>query len=160
MALIGCPECDREVSTRASVCPDCGCPISSEPDIERKLVNTNRVKNAFNLVARLGIGFVVLVAASEGSVEAGVIGGLIIGGSVIPAALRMRVDALRQAGRMSRGRSKLEDRIADLEDRLIHDESRREDSRETRLAELEERLDFAERLLTKRATEPDTTGQL
>ena len=28
MALIPCPECKREVSTRAIACPACGCPIA------------------------------------------------------------------------------------------------------------------------------------
>lgn len=28
MALIKCPECHREVSDRATACPNCGCPIS------------------------------------------------------------------------------------------------------------------------------------
>ena len=28
MALIACPECKREVSTRAIACPACGCPIA------------------------------------------------------------------------------------------------------------------------------------
>lgn len=28
MALIGCPECRREVSDRAPSCPHCGCPIA------------------------------------------------------------------------------------------------------------------------------------
>lgn len=29
MALIKCPECGKEVSDKASACPNCGCPISS-----------------------------------------------------------------------------------------------------------------------------------
>lgn len=35
MALIPCPECGREVSTRASSCPGCGCPIgqAAEPPV-------------------------------------------------------------------------------------------------------------------------------
>ena len=28
MALIRCPECKRELSDKASACPNCGCPIS------------------------------------------------------------------------------------------------------------------------------------
>ena len=30
MALIKCSECGREVSDKASVCPDCGCPIEKK----------------------------------------------------------------------------------------------------------------------------------
>ena len=29
MALIKCPECNREVSDKAKACPNCGCPIST-----------------------------------------------------------------------------------------------------------------------------------
>ena len=32
MALIPCPECKREVSTRATACPACGCPIAESRD--------------------------------------------------------------------------------------------------------------------------------
>lgn len=30
MALIKCPECDKEISDNASARPNCGCPISNE----------------------------------------------------------------------------------------------------------------------------------
>lgn len=30
MALIKCPECGKEISDRASTCPNCGCPIETE----------------------------------------------------------------------------------------------------------------------------------
>lgn len=29
MALIKCPECEKEVSDSAKCCPNCGCPIKS-----------------------------------------------------------------------------------------------------------------------------------
>jgi hypothetical protein len=29
MSLINCPECGKQVSDRASVCPNCGCPIEN-----------------------------------------------------------------------------------------------------------------------------------
>jgi formylglycine-generating enzyme required for sulfatase activity len=31
MALVPCPECGRNVSTRAAACPHCGCPIETAP---------------------------------------------------------------------------------------------------------------------------------
>ncbi len=32
MTLVSCPECDKKVSTRASACPNCGCPIAGSPE--------------------------------------------------------------------------------------------------------------------------------
>lgn len=32
MALVKCPECEKEISDRAKVCPNCGCPISLNQD--------------------------------------------------------------------------------------------------------------------------------
>lgn len=34
MALIKCPECGREISDKAGSCPNCGYPISAEPQME------------------------------------------------------------------------------------------------------------------------------
>ena len=31
MALINCPECNKQISDRASACPDCACPIAAQP---------------------------------------------------------------------------------------------------------------------------------
>ena len=32
MAMIDCPECDREISDRAAACPNCGTPIADAAD--------------------------------------------------------------------------------------------------------------------------------
>lgn len=29
MALITCPECGKEISDKAGICPNCGCPITN-----------------------------------------------------------------------------------------------------------------------------------
>lgn len=42
MALIKCPECEKEISDRAKSCPNCGCPINNENDDIIK-ENTNRI---------------------------------------------------------------------------------------------------------------------
>ena len=34
MALIKCPECGKEISDKASNCPNCGCPIEQKSKIE------------------------------------------------------------------------------------------------------------------------------
>lgn len=31
MALIKCTECGKEISDRASICPNCGCPVEAVP---------------------------------------------------------------------------------------------------------------------------------
>ena len=36
MALIKCPECGKEISDRASSCPNCGCPISQTTQADSK----------------------------------------------------------------------------------------------------------------------------
>ena len=38
MALIKCPECEREISDKANVCPNCGCPI-----IQNETTKTNLI---------------------------------------------------------------------------------------------------------------------
>lgn len=30
MAMISCPECGKEISSRANACPNCGCPIGDD----------------------------------------------------------------------------------------------------------------------------------
>lgn len=36
MALINCPDCSRQVSDRAAICPDCACPvrINEKPNVK------------------------------------------------------------------------------------------------------------------------------
>jgi hypothetical protein len=56
MALINCPECGKQVSDRASSCPDCGCPINTTPvvapqadaskEIEKLIVLARRSREA------------------------------------------------------------------------------------------------------------------
>lgn len=38
MALITCPDCKKEISSKAESCPNCGYPINSEPSKNR--INT------------------------------------------------------------------------------------------------------------------------
>ena len=35
MALFLCPDCGREVSTRAVLCPQCGCPLTGDNQVDR-----------------------------------------------------------------------------------------------------------------------------
>ncbi len=33
MSLINCPECNKEISDKAQICPHCGCPINNQDPI-------------------------------------------------------------------------------------------------------------------------------
>ena len=45
MALIKCPECGKEISDRASACPNCGCPVA-----EMSASGVVRIKMPNNIV--------------------------------------------------------------------------------------------------------------
>lgn len=52
MALIKCPECDREISDKATACPHCGYPIS-----EQKVKRKSRGRGVKNKRKKLPNGF-------------------------------------------------------------------------------------------------------
>ena len=70
MALIKCPDCEKEVSDAAPYCPNCGRPIAAipapVPSVQRTVVETKRKGGAFEAV-----GFILIVIG---------IGGCIVGG--------------------------------------------------------------------------------
>ena len=45
MALINCPECNREVSDKARSCPSCGCPISVDNLVKVKFPRGRQLIN-------------------------------------------------------------------------------------------------------------------
>jgi len=78
MALIKCPECNNDVSTRAGSCPKCGCPLPAEQDRTKQEPPPSHVSpvgqvaqpRRILLLILLGIGgFIVLLMA----------GGIIVG---------------------------------------------------------------------------------
>lgn len=71
MALIKCPECGKEISDKATVCPNCGYPITSEPIIDSNTDGESEGKSD-TMQGILSIVFGVL----------GIIFALIIGGSI------------------------------------------------------------------------------
>ena len=67
MALINCPECNKEISSLAKACPHCGCPIYTEP--ETNLNNTTpprKKKRGSALKITLLILAIVLILGSIG----------------------------------------------------------------------------------------------
>lgn len=57
MSLIQCPECGRQVSSKAAACPGCGCPIAGEQTMQylawrqRKILWIARALLAISLLA-------------------------------------------------------------------------------------------------------------
>ena len=55
MALISCPECDKEISDSANACPNCGRPIEKYTKSE-----TRKIKGMINLYEFIAIVFGLL----------------------------------------------------------------------------------------------------
>ncbi len=143
MALIGCPECGREVSSSAAACPDCAYPlVTGITPIPHHPVKVRRKRDwvipGLSILSRLVVGMILFgVGADEGSGTA-MTGGLIVGGSAIPTffrAWRIRLKSTRPDTALPDG---LADRILDMEH--MHREQ---------ISDLEERIEFTERMLSK-----------
>ena len=64
MALIKCPECDREVSDRADKCPSCACPLNQDIPASSETVKsgTQRASASYDIGGGLGFaGFILAV---------------------------------------------------------------------------------------------------
>lgn len=60
--LIRCPDCGREVSKRASVCPGCGCPLA-------EMVTSGVVKIKLPRTEQMADGFMGLLSSKEASIS-------------------------------------------------------------------------------------------
>lgn len=60
MPLISCPDCGEKVSTQASVCQHCGCPVASNKAQHRDLATPSSLGPCPDLPADLSIGSQVL----------------------------------------------------------------------------------------------------
>jgi len=70
MALVSCMDCGREVSTRATNCPNCGAPVAaSEPPLERKKEKPgpSPLRHLFSGVVCSAIGIALYLWAKEHS---------------------------------------------------------------------------------------------
>ena len=72
MALIKCPECGKEISDRASTCPNCGCPVKADvSNVDNSAKDTNNTdanqisetnkKNKIPMIIGAFIAVIVLV---------------------------------------------------------------------------------------------------
>ena len=62
MALIRCPECGKEISDKASSCPNCGCPISGlEGLVELSKQKEKEIEQVHSENKRTVIGIIIAV---------------------------------------------------------------------------------------------------
>ena len=55
MALISCPECGRQVSDKASACPQCACPLGGVPDGGPGIVTIQETSKKWKKLQLLGM---------------------------------------------------------------------------------------------------------
>ena len=90
MALIACPECSRKVSTRAEVCPQCGCPLTVGPDVVagRRVQTVEQTAKTFKAWRLAGniiavVGTLILLMGCTVMRESGETAGVWLGVSII-----------------------------------------------------------------------------
>ncbi len=155
MALIDCPECGREVSSSAAVCPLCAYPLATvTPALPARAEPVPQGyewwKTALSILGRVVLGAILAgVGGDEEDSVAAIIGGVVIAGSAIPTWYRARIARLRAGRGAAELEHRFEGRMAALERRQQDQMDRLERMHAGQLAELEERIDFAERLLSK-----------
>lgn len=59
MALIKCPECGKEISDKATSCPNCGCPSTDIEDAEKINDTTQGILALFLCVLGLIMAFII-----------------------------------------------------------------------------------------------------
>lgn len=63
MALIKCPECGKEISDKASSCPNCGCPVTTKENIRITFNNIRFLKNKkiICIISVIVFGIIILL---------------------------------------------------------------------------------------------------
>ncbi len=146
MALIECPECGSEVSDTAAACPKCayrlgaGTPPPPPPAVKREWVIP-----ALSIASRLSVGLSLFGLGIAEEQYTGMLGGLIVGGSAIPAFFRAWAARLKPARPDATLVDGLDARMVELEHRHGELEQRQLEQ----ITDLDDRVEFAERLLTK-----------
>ena len=154
--LVECPECGREVSSSAAACPECAYPVASgtpttpmsagkRPGVGGSLLDVTK-----QIVGRLLFGGALLAMGGAWDAPPVILSGFFVWGTAIPIWIKARrAERLGAGGEAGRIENRLERRMEELHDRHIRQVADMEDQHGRHLAEIEERLDFAERLLTK-----------
>lgn len=155
MSLISCPECGREVSSSASACPECAYPLmTGTPSVPHRAVKPSKdytwVTTSASIAARLFLGVLIIaVGGEEEDSVAAIVGGSIIAASAFPTWYRAKIAKLKSRNRSTELVERVEDRLIEFERRQQDQMDRLEQLHSGQIADIEERLDFAERLLTK-----------
>lgn len=154
MALIECPECGTDISSKAPTCPRCAYPVSKKrTELSSGLLSPRSgLDVAWQLVGRVVLGGVLFASGLVWEAPPVLISSLVIFGSCVPIWIRARRTAmLGHTGDTAALESRLRELIADTEYRQAQqlDEVAEQNSRQ--IAEIEERLDFTERLLARQA---------
>lgn len=66
MALIKCPECGKEISSSAKNCPNCGHPITKEPELKQTIIVKEKKKGSC-LMKILAVVVILVVLGAVGS---------------------------------------------------------------------------------------------
>lgn len=56
MSLIKCPECGKEISDKAAVCPNCGCPVE---DMKEENPEDKKIVGKMCIVLSIILGFIL-----------------------------------------------------------------------------------------------------
>ena len=152
--LIECPECGREVSSDAHACPECAYPVEGRGSSRLPPMVQTRGGSGLELtkqiLGRAIFGGILLASGAAWEAPPVVFSAIFVWATAIPIWIKAkRDDGLGPGGEVSRVEKQLERRVLDLEDRHIQQMADMEDQHNRSIAELDERLDFAERLLTK-----------
>ena len=67
MALIKCPECGKEISDKATICPNCGYPVSEMNKSPETETNTNQDDTPQDINFSLEKGEALAIIGSSGS---------------------------------------------------------------------------------------------
>ena len=153
--LIECPECGREVSSKAAACLECAYPLgSAKSRLPTHGDGGSRggggLEVAKQLLGRTIFGGILLASGIAWEAPPVILSAMFVWATCAPIWIKARrADKVGAGGEVSRIERQLDGRIAELEDRHLQQITELEDQQARHIGELEERLDFTERLLTK-----------
>jgi len=157
MALMRCPECQADVSSRAVSCPQCGHPLTGEVSVPARARQERPTPRSY-ITTRFALGWtaaaLILGAMTMGFGMEGEEGGVAFTGMAIWGSSLVIWWKTRRAARaaalpgVAEIERLIEARLRSAEERFGGQLADAQDSGR-QLMEMEERMEFMERLLTK-----------